>query len=58
MERQQQTTIYYNDVLQNVSKLVGILIEQTNHAITLKTPNNKIITIPLGKVVRIEQDAT
>ena len=56
MEGQRETTIFYNDSADSVSKLIGVLIEQTNLSITIKTPNSKIVTIPIGKVVRIEQD--
>jgi hypothetical protein len=52
----QQITIFYNDSADSVSKLIGTLIEQTPHAITIRTPNKKLVTIPLGKVVRIEED--
>jgi len=56
MEGQQKITIFYNDSADSVSKIIGFLLEQSNHSITIKTPNNKLVTIPMGKVVRVEQD--
>jgi len=52
-----EITIYYTDLLK-VSKIIGILIEQTNYAITIRTPNKKIVTIPMSKIVRIESEET
>jgi len=48
-------TIFYNDCENRVSKIVGALIETTPTSYTIKM-GNKIITVPLGKIVRIEQD--
>jgi sporulation protein YlmC with PRC-barrel domain len=48
-------TIFYNDVSERVSKVVGKLISSDNHSFVIKM-NNKIITVPWEKIVRIEQD--
>jgi len=48
-------TIFYNDTQERVSKVVGILVSSDSLNYTIKM-DNKLITVPLGKIVRIEQD--
>lgn len=48
-------TIFYNDTETRVSKVVGRIISSDALAYTIKM-GSKTITIPLGKIVRIESE--
>lgn len=48
-------TIFYNDTESRVSKIMGRVVSSDALAYTIKA-GNKIITIPLGKIVRIESE--
>lgn len=50
----QIVTIYYNDQINRVSKLVGELIHNDRTAYTLKV-GGKTIIIPFSRIVRVEE---
>jgi sporulation protein YlmC with PRC-barrel domain len=55
MAESRVVTIFYNDTDERVSKVVGKLISSDHHSFVIKM-GDKIITVPWGKIVRIEQD--
>jgi len=55
MLKKPRVSIYYNDLPDRVSKVVGTLIKAEPTSYQIKT-GNKIISIPLSRIVRIEQE--
>ena len=55
VENKKKIKVFYNDLENHVTCSEGILVEQTASLITLIS-FEKIVSIPLAKVVRIEEE--
>lgn len=49
-----EITIFYNDLPNSVSKLIGLFIEETETFIVISTTKGKV-KITLSKIIRIEE---
>lgn len=47
-------TIFYNDLPNSVSKVIGTLIEETENFVVVETDKGKV-KIPFLKIIRIEE---
>jgi len=55
VENKKKIKVFYNDLENHVTCSEGILVEQTDSLITIIS-FEKIVSIPLAKVVRIEEE--
>jgi hypothetical protein len=55
MAGRKKLKVFYNDLDNHVTISEGFLVEQNSITIIIETPE-KIISIPMNKVVRIEEE--
>ena len=47
--------IYYNDILNNVSKIIGVIKDYNDVFLILENPYQRIIWVSIRTIVRIEE---